>query len=75
LSFHSDSIEAGRESTAPCFSAKRLGPEGTIAKEMGERKEKRKKRGKNARFLEGMWKSPLKMRLHHVPPRGAQHLW
>jgi hypothetical protein len=71
LSFHSDAIEAGRESTAPCFSAKRPGPQGTIAKETGERKEKRKKCWKNARFLGGVWKSPLKLRLDHVSPRKA----
>jgi hypothetical protein len=63
LSFHSDAIEAGRESTAPCFSAKRPGPQGTIAKEIGERKEKRKKSGENGRFLGGVWKSPLNTRV------------
>jgi hypothetical protein len=39
-------IEAGRERTSPFFSEK-LGPQGTIAKETGERKEKTaKKAGK-----------------------------
>jgi len=31
-------IEAGRELTAPCFPAEKLGPQGTITKGIAERK-------------------------------------
>ncbi len=37
----------------PCFSAKRPGPEGTIAKETQERKEKSQKRLKKRKFFGG----------------------
>jgi len=36
-----------------CFSAKRLEPEGTIAKETQERKEKSQKRPKKRKFFGG----------------------
>jgi hypothetical protein len=52
LSFHSDAIEAGAELATPCFFSEKLGPQGTIAKENGERKEKTsKKAGKTQLFL------------------------
>jgi len=37
----------------PCFSAKRLEPEGTIAKETQERKEKSQKRPEKCEFFQG----------------------
>jgi hypothetical protein len=50
-------MESGQAASSlpPCFSAKRLGPEGTIAKETQERKEKTaKKAGKMQVFSEGV---------------------
>ena len=48
-------MESGQAASSlpPCFSAKRLGPEGTIAKETQERKEKSQKRLKKCEFFEG----------------------
>jgi len=66
-------IEAGSERLPLIFSREILGPRRTIAKEKGERKEKSRKSRKNADFLVGVWKSPLKMRLERIsgaPPGG-----
>jgi len=43
-------IEAGREPTTPCLFAEKPGPDGTIAKEMAERKEKPQKRPEKCGF-------------------------
>jgi hypothetical protein len=63
FSFHSDTIEAGREPTTPYLSAEKLGPQGTIAKLGRERKEKPQKRLEKCVFFGSVWKSTVKTRL------------
>jgi len=48
-------MESGQAASSlpPCFSAKRLGPEGTIANETQERKEKSQKRPEKCEFFQG----------------------
>jgi hypothetical protein len=43
-------IEAGREPTTPLFMCGKPGPQGTIAKEIAERKEKPQKRPEKCGF-------------------------
>jgi hypothetical protein len=57
----------------PWFSAEKLGPQGTIAKENGERKEKSQKRPEKCKFFVDMWKSPLKQRLECREGRNECH--
>jgi hypothetical protein len=45
------------------MATKKLGPQGTIAKVNGERKEKSQKRLEKCGFWGGVWKSPLKQRV------------
>jgi len=51
FSFHSDSNRSRPRANSPHVPAKKLGPEGTIAKEKAERKEKSQKRLEKCEFF------------------------
>jgi len=50
----------------------KLGPQGTIAKEIKERKKKQQKRPEKHGFFHAMWKSPLKQRFSNTSENGIR---